>query len=276
MTYLEYRFTGLLHTDEISVLLALLDASGFIGFEERGMMLVAYTDTSQRDDGLMDEIICDLFPDHHVSYEVTEIPMQNWNKEWERNFSPVHIEDRVCIRAGFHPMDEHFQYDIVIEPKMSFGTGHHPSTRLMIQAMLELDLAGKKVLDMGCGTAVLSILASKMGAGRVTGVDIDEWAFRNSIENLERNSCGNIEIKMGGVEVAENETYGVVLANINRNVLLEDMQAYEKIIEPGGKLVLSGFLEQDAGEILSAARKNGLKYLGTYAVDRWNCIVIEK
>lgn len=186
------------------------------------------------------------------------VPEQNWNAEWEKNFEPVTVDDFCSIRAPFHDPIPNMKYEIVIEPKMSFGTGHHETTSNMIRLMSGLDLKGKTVLDMGCGTAVLAILAGMMGAEAITAIDNDEWAYNNSIENIERNSMNHVTIMLGDASLLETfpaESFDVVLANINRNILLRDMAAYARVLKQGGILLLSGFYSSDRPMIVEHCKQ---------------------
>ncbi len=183
---------------------------------------------------------------------------QNWNAVWESRFEPVLIRDACLIRAPFHETVPGVMYDIVIEPKMSFGTGHHETTSLAVELMLEMDLEGRAVLDMGCGTGVLGILAAKMGAHRVTAIDNYVYAYENTIENAERNGLKQIRVLHGDASLLGDETFEVIIANITRNVLLDDMRHYVKVLQPGGVLMLSGFLSFDKDAIFAEASRLGL------------------
>ncbi len=197
-----------------------------------------------------------------LTYEFTEeiIPDQNWNKKWEENyFQPIIIGDKCVVRSPFHDKYEHIKHEIIIEPKMAFGTGHHSTTSLMMQHILENDFKGKKVLDMGCGTGLLGILASMCGATEIDGIDIDDWAYNNAIENLGLNNITNMKIHLGGAELL-NDTYDIILANINRNILLEDIHHYTDVLKSGGKLFLSGFYNEDLEAINQETTKNNLVF----------------
>lgn len=186
--------------------------------------------------------------DFTYKWGVQNIKQENWNEEWEKNFHPVLVEDKCCIRASFHETQK-VQLDIIINPKMSFGTGHHDTTWMMSRALFDLDLKGKDVLDMGCGTGVLAIIAKKLGAAKVTGIDIDDWSIENSIENAQLNNTEGIFFFKGNAADLKNKNFDIILANINRNVLLADMPQYFESTNSGGQLLLSGFFENDFDEL---------------------------
>lgn len=209
-----------------------------------------------------------------LSLEVSVVKQQNWNAEWEKNFDPIEVGPGLYIRAPFHPSrSDDFDYEIVIEPKMSFGTGHHQTTWLMCRYLLELDLTDKDVLDMGCGTAVLAILAKMRGAGYVCGIDIEEWAARNSEENAERNGYPGIEIIHGDADALGSRKYDVIIANINRNILTRDLPGYAEVLNPGGLILLSGFYESDIPVLEEVGRPLGLIPERTETKDRWAALI---
>ncbi|MFZ2430709.1 MAG: 50S ribosomal protein L11 methyltransferase, partial [Lutibacter sp.] len=192
------------------------------------------------------------------SYEMQEIEQTNWNIEWEKNFNPIQVDGLVSIRAPFHE-NPNLKYDIVIEPKMSFGTGHHETTHMMIQHLLDLGVAGKKVLDMGCGTGILAIFAEMKGAKPIDAIDIDNWCYQNSLENVERNNCKHISVYEGDASLLKNKKYDVIIANINRNILLNDMNTYASCLDENGVILLSGFYKEDIPVIDAEVSKYGLK-----------------
>lgn len=211
-----------------------------------------------------------------ITFSFSQIPKRNWNEEWEKSFSPVIVEDRCVIRAEFHQVDRKYPFEIVITPRMSFGTGHHQTTYLMVKTMLDMDFRGKRVMDAGCGTAILSILACKLGAGAVEAFDIDEWSVDNGNENVRINGCENIRIQLGKiVELALGEPYDVILANINRNVLLEEMQYYASYLKPGGQLLLSGFFATDIPPLLEEAARYGLREARRDERETWSSLLLE-
>lgn len=207
-----------------------------------------------------------------VTYQIIKIEDQNWNEVWEQNFEPINVDDVCYVRAPFHEKQNNFKYDVVIEPKMSFGTGHHETTHLMIQELLKMNLKQKSVLDMGCGTGVLAILAELLGAKNVMAVDIDEWAFENTLENLKRNNCNKIEAHKGGAECLENHKFDVIIANINRNILLQDMSKYSKSLNANGHLLLSGFFSSDTSLLLEETAKYGLNLTNTNQKNDWTML----
>ncbi len=190
---------------------------------------------------------------------INTIGDKNWNKVWEQNFEPVLIDGQCYIRAPFHAPDKQARYELIIEPKMSFGTGHHASTMLMVKQMLLMDFHGKKVLDMGCGTGVLAILASKCGAEKVTAIDNSHWAAKNTKENIKINNTENIDVLHGDALLLKNRCFDIILANINKNVLLQDMKVYSDCLNTEGILLMSGIMEKDAEDIINKAFEVGLK-----------------
>ncbi|MBO7492150.1 MAG: 50S ribosomal protein L11 methyltransferase [Bacteroidales bacterium] len=217
------------------------------------------------------------FPEVQVSYSVQEMPDINWNAEWEAHYQPVMIADRCYIRAPFHPARPDADYEIVIEPKMSFGTAHHATTAQMIQYVLETDMQGKKVLDMGSGTGVLAILAKMRGATGVTAIDNDEWAYRNGLENVAHNDCADIKVLLGDASLLGDIVYDVILANINRNILLQDIPTYVRCLQPGGLLFMSGFYEDpDLAIIRQCCEEHQLQYVSHKVQDRWVAVQFSK
>lgn len=203
------------------------------------------------------------------------IPEQNWNEEWEKNYNPVLISNRCFIRAPFHEPKPEVDYEIVIEPKMSFGTAHHETTSMMIEHILELDCAGKRVLDMGCGTGVLAILAKMKGADQVTAIDHDEWSYLNSKENVERNGFPDIVTLQGDVQSLPGMWVDIILANINRNILLDQLPAYASILS-NGQLLMSGFYTEDLPIITEAAAKVGFSYQQHLTKNNWVAAIYQK
>lgn len=200
---------------------------------------------------------------YRIDRVAREIEDRDWNREWEEHFTPIVVDNRIQVRAGFHERVPGIEYDIVIEPKMSFGTGHHATTALMLRMILEhaADIRGKRVLDMGCGTGILGIMASKVGAREVVGIDIDDWAYRNAMENLRNNGISGMTVRIGDAALLADESpFGVIFANINRNILLADMEHYVDRLLPQGVLVMSGFYEQDLPMIREKAESLGLVF----------------
>ena len=209
-----------------------------------------------------------------VSVKEQEIEQVNWNAEWERNFNPIEVDGRVYIRAPFHAERAGFEYAMLIEPKMSFGTGHHQTTHMMIQWLLETPSNHADVLDMGCGTGILGILAGMRGAKSVHGIDVDTWCIENTLENAQRNGVA-MTADLGGSEVLSG-TYDLILANINLNVLLADIAHYEKALRKGGSIFFSGFYEDNVPTLRAAAEALGLTFDGVKAREQWRSIKMVK
>jgi len=263
MNYYELLFTTITTEDyQQDLLINALGEVGFDTFEEVDLGFKAYIPADDFNEELVRETLLpyrDLFT---FSYEVTLIPQKNWNEVWESNFEPITIGDQVFVRATFHEPRPEFKYEIVIDPKMAFGTGHHQTTAMMLQLMLENDFAGKEVLDMGCGTGILAIMAAKLGAGRIVAIDYDPVCYDSTIENAQLNHIDNITALCGSKEVIPEEQYDVILANINRNILIDQMSRYAEALKPDGEIYFSGFYETpDLDIITDEARKYGLKYI---------------
>jgi len=263
MNYYELLFTVITTEDfQQDLLINTLGDIGFDTFEELEFGFKAYIPVDDFDQDALDaalEIYKDMFT---FSYEIALIPQKNWNEVWESNFEPIAIKDKIFVRATFHEPKPEFEYEIVIDPKMAFGTGHHQTTSMMLELMLENDFAGKKVLDMGCGTGILAIMASKLGASEVMAIDYDPVCYDSTIENAQLNHIDNIKTLCGSKETIPNDLYDTILANINRNILLDQMQRYSEVLKPDGELYLSGFYETpDLDIITDEARKYGIKYI---------------
>ncbi len=241
------------------ILMARLGELGFESFEETKEGLLAYIPAHDFDPAMLN--MEELWPAGiEVNYTWRAVPDENWNAVWESNFEPVTIAGRCHIRAPFHPVRSDMEFEIVIEPKMSFGTAHHETTSLMIEVLLDADLAGKNVLDMGCGTGVLAILAAMRRAAEVTAIDNDEWAYHNALENVIRNKQPGINVYQGDAGMLENMKFDVIIANINRNILLSDMQSYVNCLDSGGLLLMSGFYREDLQLITEKAAALNMLY----------------
>ena len=250
-------------------LVAELGAVGFESFTETDDGgLSAYIQSDDWVEGMLEQV--QILSSDEVEFKVERenIEQVNWNEEWEKNFEPIEVQGKVSVRAPFHGGKE-LEYNIVIEPKMSFGTGHHETTHLMIEHLLEIDLKGKKVLDMGCGTGILAIFSEMRGASEVEAIDIDPWCYENSVENAARNSCRKIKVFEGDASLLKEQQFDVVIANINRNILLDDMSSYVRCLKPGGLLLLSGFYGEDMEQIGRKAQELGLKLLDEKERTRW-------
>lgn len=241
------------------ILVAELGAIGFESFTESDDGgLSAYIQSDDWSEGILEQV--QILSSDEVDFEVEreDIEQVNWNEEWEKNFEPIEVKGRVSVRAPFHE-GEALEYNIVIEPKMSFGTGHHETTHLMIEYLLDTDLKGKSVLDMGCGTGILAIFSEMRGASEVEAIDIDSWCYENSVENVARNNCERIKVFEGDASLLTDQKFDVIIANINRNILLEDMSKYVGCLNPGGLLLLSGFYREDIEQIGRKAEELGLE-----------------
>lgn len=253
------------------LLLAELSLFAFDAFEENETGLLASCEA----DGWDEESVKPILEKYGVSWEVQTVPRVNWNEEWEKHYDPVIVGDQCIVRASFHAPRPEFPYEIIITPKMSFGTGHHATTWQVLNYQLSVDHIGKKVIDVGCGTGALAIMAQKRGATDLTAVDIDEWCIENSRENFETNGCQNVRLLLGGIEViSPTEQFDIMLANINKNVLLSQMSDYSLRLRPGGLLVLSGFYEEDIADLLDSATQNGLSYVHQSSRDRWAMLAL--
>lgn len=258
------------NADFADIFTAELGELGFNAFEENEEGFSAYIDEDKFSQEALEEVVNRYAGMVQVEYTTQKIERQNWNEEWERNFEPLFIGDKVSVRASFHEKPANAEYDIVINPKMSFGTGHHETTTLMIENQLTLDHQGKRVLDMGCGTGILAIMAGELGASEIVAVEIEDWTVENARENAGLNGYATIDVRLGGAETIEgDEPYDIILANINRNVLLEDMPAYVAVLKPQGYLLLSGFYTEDLPMLQERATELGLTYLSHRVKNNW-------
>jgi ribosomal protein L11 methyltransferase len=256
--YISYTFKVSPKELATEILIAELGEVGFESFVENEEGVEAFIQKTDWSAQILDDIYVLKSGEFQISYEMQEIAQTNWNIEWEKNFNPIQVDGLVSIRAPFHE-NPNLKYDIVIEPKMSFGTGHHETTHMMVQHLLELDVAGKKVLDMGCGTGILAIFAEMKGAKPSDAIDIDNWCYQNSLENVERNNRKYITVYEGDASLLKNKKYDVIIANINRNILLNDMQVYASCLDENGVILLSGFYKEDIPVIDAEVSKYGLK-----------------
>jgi len=250
------------------ILVAELGELPFESFIESDFGVFAYIQKQFWNETILDDLHILSSPEFVVSYTIEEIEQVNWNEEWEKNFEAIEVDGICHVRAPFHPKTD-AKFDILIEPKMSFGTGHHETTHMMIQHLLETDVAGKKTLDMGCGTAILAILAEMKGAKPIDAIDIDNWCYLNSIENVERNNCSQITVYEGDAALLEGKKYDVIIANINRNILLNDMQSYVDCLNKTGILLLSGFYNEDIPFIDASCTEKGLTYVKKFERNNW-------
>ena len=247
---------------------------GFDSFTEEHEGILAYIQKDLFDDKQLQEI--NMFSNEavEISYTYQEMPNINWNEEWEKNFEPINVENQVSIRAEFHE-NQNLPHEIIIQPKMSFGTGHHATTYLMIQQMLDMDFENKTVLDMGCGTSVLAIFAKQKGAGKTVAIDIDEWSVENSKENAERNNV-DLDISQGTADNLGAENFDIILANINRNILISDIPTYVSVLNNGGQLLLSGLCFFDVDDILEVCNEQKLILKRKLQREEWVSLLLEK
>jgi len=273
--YLGYHF--IVEPKELGseILVAELGELPFESFVESEFGLTAYIQKELWNAAILDDLFVLQSPEFNISFTIEEIEQVNWNEEWEKNFEPIEVDGMCHVRAPFHPKTA-AKYDIVIEPKMSFGTGHHETTHMMIQHLLRLDVHGKKTLDMGCGTAILAILAEMKGAQPIDAIDIDNWCYLNSIENAARNTCQHITVYEGDASLLIDQRYELIIANINRNILLADMQAYANCLVSGGTLLLSGFYAEDIPFLEASCSENGMQYVSQLQRNNWVSLEFEK
>ncbi len=279
MDYIEVRIDVKGQSEQAEMLTALLAEIGFESFVEEENSLLSYIPEQVFDENVLKDFFENSFPSLAEVYSWKKIPQTNWNAVWESNYDPVFIDNKVCIRAPFHPKPENMELDLIIEPKMSFGTAHHPTTAQMIQLMLEEDFENKQVLDMGCGTAVLAIIASKKGCFHVDAIDIDEWSCENSEENAQRNNCDNIAVFQGDASFLNENTkskYDIILANINKNILLRDLSIYENSLKAGGLIFMSGFYESDLNDIDSTCKQLNMKLQKQSVSKDWCAAIWQK
>ncbi|MGB3948852.1 MAG: 50S ribosomal protein L11 methyltransferase [Bacteroidia bacterium] len=251
------------------VLIAELSEIGFDTFTENELGFSAYIETAKYSATEVNTIFSNYSNVFKINFKTTIIEQQNWNKEWESSFQPIDVDGKCIIRAPFHAKDKEYEFDIIIEPKMSFGTGHHNTTQLMIQKLMKLNVTDKALLDMGCGTGVLAILAAKMNAKPITAIDIDNWSFENTLENLEKNNINSVDVHKGNASLLDKKVFHTILANINKNVLLSDMAIYTNVLEKNGNLLLSGFFETDINELTEKAFSLDLSLIEKKVNEKW-------
>ena len=262
--------------DSVDIMIALLGELGYEAFEETEEGVTAYIKKElfkEEDLLVFKEMRKNGFA---IEFNHELMPDRNWNALWESNFEPVTIGNKVSIRAEFHPQQKDFPYEILIQPRMAFGTGHHATTALMMERMLEMEWNGKEVLDMGCGTGILAILASQLGALKITAIDIDEIAVANTLQNVSINNCPTISAWRGEASSLEGLQFEIILAYINRNILLNDMQRYVASMKKDAYLLVSGFYEVDNALLKECAFSFGLKLLKESVKDQWSCLVFQK
>ncbi len=268
MTYLEFNFKVAPVNLGSEILIAELGQIGFESFVENDTGFLAYIPKQDYKDTALEEVQLFNNPEFKISWKSKVIEQQNWNSQWEKNFDPIKVDNRCIVRAPFHEKEE-VDYEIIIEPKMSFGTGHHETTHMMLQHILDIDFNNLSVLDMGCGTGILAILAEKRGAKTIDAIDIDNWCYLNSIENIERNNCTNITVFQGDANLLKTKKFDVIIANINRNILLQDIPTYVKCLTANGLLLLSGFYLKDLEMISQKCEAFGLKFEKKFKKNNW-------
>jgi len=266
--YIEYNFKVSPLQPASDILIAELGAVGFESFVENEEGVLAYIQKVACKADILKAIRILENPDFKIQCDVKEIEQENWNATWETNFNPITVGNECIVRAPFHEKSG-VKYDIVIEPKMSFGTGHHETTHMMLQFILDHDFEGKSILDMGSGTGVLAILAAMKGAQSIDAIDIDHWCFLNAKENVERNNCKSISVLEGGSELLVGQKYDIIIANINRNILLNDISIYAGSLNEKGLLFLSGFYKEDIPLITKECNSQGLRFEKNIEKNNW-------
>lgn len=277
MNYIELKCKCPDSLEQTEMLVAELAEIGFESFSEVENYLLAYIPQNAFEtSNLLSTTFCKNL-DNRTMLAISIIKSQNWNEVWESNYTPVTIDGICQVRATFHEARPDLKYDILLNPKMAFGTAHHETTALMIRLLLKENVEGMRVLDMGCGTGVLGILAVKKGALMVTSIDIDEWAYQNTIENIELNNLTGFTVLKGGAELLEiDDEYDLIVANINKNILISDIPAYARVLRKGGKIFLSGFYSEDMNDITKKAEKNGLVFETEVNENNWVAAVFLK
>lgn len=271
------RLVVICEPDFSEILMAEIAETGFDTFMENDKGFEAYVETENFDKQMLEAIRERYNQQTSVVFYQDRIQKKNWNEEWEKNYEPVIVDDQCIIRANFHQPDKQYPYDIVITPKMSFGTGHHATTYLMVKNQLDIDHNNKRVMDAGCGTAVLAVMACKRGAAFVDAFDIDAWSIENGRENAEVNNCENIRIRQGKIsELKFDEPFDIILANINKNILLLEMPYYFAYLKPGALLLLSGFYEHDIPDLLAKAEKEGLSKVKHVVHETWATLLLQR
>ncbi|WP_138482674.1 50S ribosomal protein L11 methyltransferase [Dyadobacter bucti] len=276
MNYIEVELK--LEPDYSEILMAELGEAGFESFVETDEGLLAYIPENDFDENELNKLTAKYQDLTAIAATWKSLERRNWNEEWEKSYEPIEVSNQVRVRATFHEPDPSFKYDLLIQPKMSFGTGHHETTWLVMNEQLSLPHQGFSVMDVGCGTGILAILASKLGATHILGFDIDEWAVENTRENFSMNNLpSKTEVFQGTItEVQKGQVFDGILANINRNILLAEIPTYVSHLKDGGWLVVSGFYETDQVDIERCAEENNLKKIRSNTRNQWACVVFEK
>lgn len=258
------------------ILMAEIAEAGFDTFMENETGFEASVEGDQYSQEILDFLKEKYDHVRPLTFTISKEEKQNWNEAWEKNVEPIIVDDRCLVRAAFHSIDKKYPYEIIITPKMSFGTGHHQTTHLMLSAQMNMDHRGKRVMDAGCGTAILSIMASKLGASEVEAFDIDEWSVINGEENAVNNACTNIRIQQAKIDEAGLEgKFDIILANINKNILLAEMHHYASYLKPGGELLLSGFYTKDIDDLKKEAAKFNLSEMNRHEREDWATLLLK-
>ncbi len=266
--YIEYSFSLEPKEPATEILIAELGNVGFESFAKNKTGVLAYVRKKDWTESMLNDIFILNSEEFIISFTCREVEQVNWNEKWEKNFNPIQVDNIVSIRAPFHD-NPNLEYDIVIKPKMSFGTGHHETTYMMIQYLIKLELANKKILDMGCGTGVLAIFAEMKGAHPIDAIDIDNWCYVNSLENIQNNGCKHITVSEGDATLLSGKKYDLIIANINRNILLNDMHVYANCLNDRGILLLSGFYKEDIPIIDKEISKFGMTFNTVKERNNW-------
>jgi ribosomal protein L11 methyltransferase len=274
MDYIELKVEFSILNPWREIVVSDLAVVGFESFAETKTGLSSYIPEKDFSDDML--LILDNYHEHITSYEVCKIVDENWNAKWEENFDPVYVEDKLAILAPFHSGEVVQREVIRIQPQMSFGTGHHQTTWLMSKKLFSLDLVEKNVLDMGTGTGVLAILAEKLGARYVFAPDIDKWSYDNAKENVELNNCKNIEVALGDDKLLYGKKFDILIANINKNILIQHFSVYSEVIENGGTMLLSGFFATDKDDLVTEAKKHGFIFESIETKDEWAMLELTK
>jgi ribosomal protein L11 methyltransferase len=266
--YIGYYFKVQPLQPAVEILIAQLGYAGFESFVETEEGVTAYIQKDECNKNILEDIQILNSNEFEISFTFEDIEQTNWNEEWEKNFNPIIVDNKCSVRAPFHEKPN-TDFDIIIEPKMSFGTGHHETTHMMIQHILKNNFKNKSVLDMGCGTGVLAILAEMKGAKPIDAIDYDNWCYINSLENVERNNCHDITVLEGDASLLKNKKYDIIIANINRNILLNDMSTYINCLNTNGTMFLSGFYNDDIPLIEEECNKHGLNFVESLEKNNW-------
>lgn len=271
------RLIVICNSEYAEILMAEIAEVGFDTFMENEKGFEAYAEQNNFDKQKLQAIQDKYTRVTPVVFYQDRIEKKNWNEEWEKNYEPIIVDDTCLIRAGFHQPEKKYPYEIIITPKMSFGTGHHQTTYLMVKNQMTMDHQHKSVMDAGCGTAILSIMAAKLGARQVEAFDIDEWSVINGQENIEVNQCNNISIRQGKIsDLTFENNFDIILANINKNILLQEMAQYAAYLNPEGLLLLSGFYESDIPDLMAEAQRYALQHVQHDEREKWAALLLKK